>query len=198
MYGEPIEAVKNGMQLLHSTLRKDPQALEKAFLSVITFGDRANQTVPLTEVAAFKPPQISAGGGTSLGAALKSVVEAAGREVAKGTAEEKGDYKPLVFLMTDGEPTDSIDKPIEDFKKASWGVVVACAAGSHVNTSVLQKIAGGNVLKLDTCDSNSIGAFFKFVSSSIAAVSKKVDSGSDSGAFSELPPPPPEISLLKP
>ena len=38
MFGEPIEAVKNGVQVLVSTLRQDPYALETAHLGIITFG----------------------------------------------------------------------------------------------------------------------------------------------------------------
>ena len=70
MSGEPIEAVKNGIQILHSALRKDPYALESAYISVLTFGSEVQQIVPLTEVAMFQPPQISANGGTSLGGVL--------------------------------------------------------------------------------------------------------------------------------
>jgi uncharacterized protein YegL len=198
MSGEPIEAVKNGLQLLHSALRKDPQAMETAFLSVITFSSNASQVMPLTEVASFRPPNVTASGGTSLGAALKLVVDCADKEVNKGTSSEKGDWKPLVFLMTDGMPTDSIDSGLKKFKAAKWGLVVACAAGHSADTAVLQKIAGENVLLLDTCDSASIAAYFKFVSSSIVTTSQKIDSGGGVDSMSELPPPPPEISLLKP
>ncbi len=53
MYGEPIEAVKNGMQVLISTLRQDPYALETAYLSVITFDSSACQASQLTEQSAF-------------------------------------------------------------------------------------------------------------------------------------------------
>ncbi|EDN3960136.1 tellurium resistance protein TerY, partial [Salmonella enterica subsp. enterica serovar Typhimurium] len=37
MHGEPIEAVKNGVQTLLTTLKQDPYALETAYVSVITF-----------------------------------------------------------------------------------------------------------------------------------------------------------------
>ena len=50
MYGEPIEAVKNGVQVLVSTLRQDPYALETAYLSIITFDSSAQQVSPLTEL----------------------------------------------------------------------------------------------------------------------------------------------------
>ena len=45
MHGEPIEAVKNGVDMLVSTLLSDPYALETAYLSVITF-DSAAQPSP--------------------------------------------------------------------------------------------------------------------------------------------------------
>jgi uncharacterized protein YegL len=197
MSGEPIEAVKNGVQLLHSSLRKDPYALESAYISVITFESSVQQVVPLTELAQFQPPNLSARGGTSLGAALQKVTDCANSEVKKGTKEEKGDWKPLVFFMTDGSPTDNVESGLQAFKNYRWGIVVACAAGSGADTAVLQRITE-NVVTLDTADSATIAAFFKWVSSSISTSSKKIDEqGSDAGD-NELPPPPPEISLAKP
>lgn len=71
MYGEPIEAVKNGVQTLISTLRSDPYALETAYLSIITFNSTAQQITPLTELAAIQQPNIDAGGCTALGGALE-------------------------------------------------------------------------------------------------------------------------------
>ena len=70
MYGEPIEAVKNGVQILVSTLRSDPYALETAYLSVITFNSTAQQDVPLTELSSFQQPNLTASGCTALGGAL--------------------------------------------------------------------------------------------------------------------------------
>jgi uncharacterized protein YegL len=197
MYGEPIEAVKTGLKSLHSALRKDPQTLETAFISVITFGPTAKQLISLTEVAAFKPPEVSASGGTPLGEALNLVCDCADREVNKGTAEEKGDWKPLVFILTDGVPTDNIDAGLNKFKAAKWGLVLACAAGANVDNSVLRRVAGENVIALENCDSNSLSAFFNFVSKSITVSSKKIDSGQDIDSMSQLPPLPEEISLIK-
>lgn len=110
MYGEPIEAVKNGVQVLVSTLRQDPYALETAYLSIITFDSSAQQVSPLTELAAFQQPNIQASGCTALGEALALLSQKADQEVTKTTAEQKGDWKPLVFIMTDGEPTDDLNK----------------------------------------------------------------------------------------
>ena len=77
MSGEPIQAVENGMQMLVSALRQDPQALESAFLSVITFNSQAKQDVPLTDLASFQMPAFKAGGSTELGTALALVRDCA-------------------------------------------------------------------------------------------------------------------------
>ena len=46
MHGEPIEAVKNGVQVMISSLRQNPQAIESAYISVITFDSVAQQIIP--------------------------------------------------------------------------------------------------------------------------------------------------------
>jgi len=196
MTGEPIEAVKNGVQVLISTLRQDPYALETAFLSVITFDSSARQIVQLTELSMFQMPDIQATGTTSLGEALSLLANKVNTEVAKTTAEVKGDWKPLVFLMTDGEPTDNWQKGLNDFKNQKFGMVVACAAGSGANTSILKQITEV-VVQLDTADSATIKAFFKWVSASVSTGSQKIEaSGKDVSGLNELPPPPPEVNIV--
>ena len=196
MFGEPIEAVRNGLQLMASTLRADPYALETAYISVITFDAQARQVVPLTDLMSFQPPNIEAGSTTALGEALKLTAECIEREVTKTTPEIKGDWKPLVFLMTDGNPTDQWENGLAEFKKVKTGIVVACAAGPQADVDILKRITN-TVVMLDTADASRIREFFKWVSSSVSASSKKIDfSPSDSTGPHDLPPPPPVINLV--
>ena len=115
MSGEPIEAVKQGIKALLTELKGDPQALETACLSVITFNSTARQISPLTELMLFKEPELTAGGATALGGALHVLADCIRTEVRTSTATQKGDWKPLVFLLTDGAPTDNLD---EEYKYA--------------------------------------------------------------------------------
>lgn len=195
MFGEPIEAVKNGVQTLLSTLRQDPYALETAHLSVITFDSNARQAAPLTELASFQAPKLKAGGQTAMGQALRLLCERLDNEVTKTTPEKKGDWKPLVFLMTDGAPTDDVDSAIEELKKHKFGVIVACAAGKDANVDLLRRITE-SVVRLDSLENESIKAFFKWVSASVSAGSVKVDGGKDVNAINDLPPPPPEVIVI--
>ena len=196
MYGEPIEAVRNGVQVLVSTLRQDPYALETAYLSIITFDSSAKQVTPLTELSSFQEPSIDANGCTVLGEALSLLANCVDREVTKTTADVKGDWKPLVFIMTDGVPTDDLTKGLNELKKRKFGTVVACAAGAGADTNALRQITE-NVVSLDTADSGTIKAFFKWVSASISTGSMKVEeAGQEVGSLSELPPPPAEVNIV--
>lgn len=196
MSGEPIEAVKNGVQIMISSLRQNPQAIETAFLSVITFDSTAQQIIPLTDLASFQMVDIKATGVTALGEALKLVAKKIDTEVQKTTTEQKGDWKPLVFIMTDGIPTDDWQSGLNEFKKSKVAFTVACAAGSGADTNILKQITD-NVVSLDTADSASIGKFFQWVTASIGVSSTKVeDSGKEVTGLNELPPPPSELNIV--
>lgn len=196
MSGEPIEAVKNGVQVLISTLRSDPYALETAYLSVITFDSTARQLVPLTELSMFQMPEIQASGATAFGEALTLLANKVSSEVTKSTLEEKGDWKPIVFIMTDGGPTDNWQQGLANFKGQKFGMVVACAAGQGADTNILKQVTE-IVVQLDTADSATIKAFFKWVSASVSTSSTKVETAqTDVTGLNELPPPPPEVNIV--
>lgn len=196
MSGEPIEAVKNGVQVMISSLRQNPQAIETAFISVITFDSTAQQVIPLTDLASFQMVDIKATGVTALGDALKLVSNKIDTEVAKTTPEQKGDWKPLVFIMTDGIPTDDWQAGLSEFKKRKTAFTVACAAGGGADTAILKQITE-NVVSLDTADSSSIAKFFLWVTASIGVSSTRVeDTGKEVQGLNELPPPPAELNIV--
>jgi uncharacterized protein YegL len=196
MMGEPIEAVKNGVQVMVSTLRNNPQAIETAFISVITYDSSARQIIPLTELSNFQMKDIQASGTTSLGEALIVLGSCIDSEVAKTTPETKGDWKPLVFIMTDGMPTDDWQSGLVEFQKRKVGIVVACAAGNGADTTILKNITD-NVVSLETADTQSISKFFQWVTASIGVSSTKVeDSGKEVAGLNELPPPPSELNIV--
>lgn len=196
MSGKPIEAMKSGLQTFVSSLRRNPYALETAYLSVITFDNTAQQIVPLTELSLFKVPSLNASGAVSMGAALKLLADKINTEVE--TTQTKGDWKPLVFIMVSSNPTDDLQAGLAEFKKCETGSVVVCAAGSNVNYVVLKQITD-NVITLDTPDAAIFSCFFKLttmtidaeISASIGMDSQKADNGN----FNKLTPP--EIISLR-
>ena len=108
MQGEPIESVKVGLEAMLSSLRSDPYALETVNISIITFDRDVKQLLPLTPLDNLQMPDITTpeSGPTHTGRALQMLCENVDREVNRGSAEVKGDWMPLLFLMTDGKPSD--------------------------------------------------------------------------------------------
>lgn len=196
MTGEPIEAVKNGVQMMVHSLRQNPQAIETAFVSIITFDSEAKQLIPLTDLASFQTVDLKAAGTTALGAALSLLADKLENEVTKTTLEQKGDWKPIVFIMTDGVPTDDWQAGFQKLKAVKKGLIVGCAAGNNADDKVLKEIAD-QVVRLSNTDADSIGKFFQWVSASIATTSTKVEEiGIDLTKKDQLPPPPSELVIV--
>lgn len=176
-------------------LRMDPQAMDSLHISVITFDREVRNIVPLTDLASFQSVEILCpeSGPTHTGEALDMLFNLAGKEIVRGSSERKGDWKPLLFIFTDGKPSD-IQKYrmcIPKIKALDFGVIVGCAAGPKAEVSFLKELAD-HVVRLDTTDSNTLTTFFRWVSSSIEMGSKSQGTGESLS----LPPPPSELNII--
>lgn len=190
MAGEAFEALKQGLASLISELKSNPMALETAFLSVITFGARAQQVLPLTEVVRCQVPALRLGSGTALGAALQLWEQCMARDVQKTTGNQKGDYKPICFIVTDGVPTDNWEGIADRIRTQIQGKkanVIALACGLDCDTHVLRRITE-TVLQLRDVNAGALKAVFRWVSASVSTASQKVGEAGDRGVgLPELP-----------
>ena len=194
MTGQPIEQVRQGFRALLDDLSTEPMAIETVYLSVISFNSTAQQLLPLTELMQFKEPHIQAGGATALGAALHILKDCLSTEVRKNTETEKGDWKPLVFLMTDGMPTDFWETAADEIKQTKIANLIAFAAGPNANVDNLKRITDV-VLKSDELSPGALKAFFQWMSQSILRTGKSVQVMAQ-GTPIDLPPPPPQIQIV--
>ena len=189
MKGEPIESVKVGLSDMIASLRLDPYALETACISIITYDKDVKQILPLTELENLQLPEIACpeAGPTHMGAALELLCQRYDAEVNMGSKEQKGDWMPLLFILTDGKPSDLLayDNVIPKVKAHQFTNIVACAAGPKAKTEPLKKLTN-NVFTLDTMDSNTFKKFFQWVSINI------IGGGKTMGVTDqvELPAPP--------
>ncbi len=195
MRGEPIESVKVGLETMLSSLRQDPYALETVNLSIITFDRDVKQLLPLTPLDALQLPEITTpeSGPTHTGQALKMLCENVDKEVQLSTPDRKGDWMPLMFLMTDGKPSDIqlYKEMIPEVKKRHFAGIIACAAGMSAKTEPLKELTD-KVYSLDTLDSTSFKEFFKWVSDSIGVGNRSIGATDDL----VLPPPPAEVNVI--
>ena len=195
MKGEPIESVKVGLADMIATLRQDPYALETVCISIITFDREVCQVLPLTELENLQIPNIVTpdSGPTFLGKALMMLCDKISLEVKKGTPEQKGDWRPLLFVLTDGKPSDVQDynNVIPKVKSLNFASIVACAAGPKAKVEPLQQLTD-QVFRLDTMDATSFKKFFVWVTDVIGLGGKSVGT-TDS---IELPGPPEEVNIV--
>jgi uncharacterized protein YegL len=195
MRGEPIQAANVGLQTMMASLRQDPHALDSVYLSLITFDKEVNLIFELTELSKVQMPEIKTpeSGPTFLGEALRLLIERVNIEIIHSSAEVKGDWMPLLFIMTDGKPSDLqlFNEQYPLLKRKNFGSIIACAAGSTAKEEYL-KLFASQVVSLDTTDANAFQQFFKWVSASVSIGNRSI------GATDEmlLPPPPPEVNLV--
>lgn len=175
MVGTPIEQVQQGMRTIIQNLRVDPYALETVFVSIIAFAGKAKVLSPLTELYKFYPPVFPIGGGTSLGAALEALMNDIDSSIQKTTLEVKGDWKPIIFLFTDGNPTDNYHAAFRRWndKYRSHCSLIAVSLGDNVNVLTLAQITNDILLLKDT-DPESFSKFFRWITASIKTTSMSV------------------------
>jgi len=94
------------------------------------------------------------------------------------TADQKGDWKPIVFLFTDGVPTDSpsdLQAVITEWKQ-KWSRsanMVIVSFGDATDATILAELTD-NVLYFDNADLEAYKTFFKWVTASIKSSSMSV------------------------
>lgn len=195
MKGEPLESVKVGLDTMLAALKADPFALESVCLCLITFDREARCLVPLTPLDEFQLPEITApdSGPTHTGMALELLCQRLDSDIIKGSAEQKGDWKPLLFLMTDGKPSDTAlyQRMAEEVKKRNFAAIIPCAAGMKAKVEPLRLLAD-TVYTLQNMDQADFTKFFQWVSASVCVGSQSV--GAENSIT--LPPPPEEVIVF--
>lgn len=197
MHGEPIHAVNVGISAMLSALRQDPYALESVHISLITFDREIKELLPLTPLdqAQINDIELPKSGATHLGEGLEFLAAKVRDNVMKSTDDSKGDFRPMLFIMTDGSPSDLMvfRESLPKIKACNFAEIIACAAGPKANTDYLKQITE-QVVVLDNMDSSAFAQFFKWVSDSITAGS--MSAGVDGPMDSRLPPPPAELQIV--
>ena len=194
MRGEPIQALNNALSGMINTLRSDAQALDSLWISIVTYDREVKEIVPLTELVSFQLPEIcEQSGPTFTGAGLAYIIEQVKKDVIKGSSTQKGDWKPLLFVFTDGKPSDMplYREKIVEIKNLNFGAVVGCAAGHKADDVILKELTD-NVVHLDSADSSTLKKFFKWVSETIEQGNKSQGTGESV----TLPSPPSEITVV--
>ena len=199
MQGTKIVSVNNGVTTIYQELMNDPRSVSTVVISLITFSDQAMQ-MPMQPITQFVPPQLSASGTTSLGGALHLLNESLDRDLIANAPGRKGDYKPLVFLLTDGMPTDHWETEAARLtSRASSRPInlIGLAVGDDADIQLIQQIASITMHMRDASGDN-LRAFFEWVSASIKTASQAAGGNVHDAGHPQvqLPPTPSGVITL--
>ena len=191
MAGEAITELERGIKSMVDHLQGDPHAIETAYLSVITFANDARQIIPLTEVLNFRAPRLTVRTGSALGAGLEVLMDCLKSEVRKTTAIVKGDYKPLVILFSDGQPTDDYEPVAEEIRRQrnpAIANIYAIGCGPDADFETLREVTD-IVLKMPDVSADVWKKVFVWLSASVSSTTQHLGSGREGQGLNlpELP-----------
>jgi uncharacterized protein YegL len=108
MDGASIEALNRGLQVFQQDVSQSELARRRVEVAIVTFGNGGvRQIQDFITVDNFYPPVLSAGGDTPMGAAINLALDMLSARKAQYKANAIAYYRPWVFMVTDGAPTDS-------------------------------------------------------------------------------------------
>lgn len=116
MSGAKIAALNSGLQTFASELQSDSMAAKRVEVAIVTFGPvQTSQQFVTADI--FHAPTLVAAGDTPMGAAIQHAIKLVADRKQDYKANGIGYYRPWIFLLTDGEPTDDVRAAVTAIKE---------------------------------------------------------------------------------
>lgn len=151
MGGRPVAALNEGLAAFGADLVTDALASQRVEVAVVTFGgDGVETRQDFVTAAQFEPMRLSASGGTPMGEAIGRAIDLVEARKQEYKANGIVYYRPWIFLITDGEPTDEWQEAATRVHRAEEANALAFfAVGVEgADMDVLSRIAVRSPLRL--------------------------------------------------
>jgi uncharacterized protein YegL len=154
MAGERIELLNKGLRSLVETLREDRLARKRVDLAIMTFNDQVEMVHDFRAVDQWDAdvPELQADGVTNMGAALVDALRRIKDRKQDYNNNGVASYRPWLFVLTDGMPTDSTDQASRMLREAQTNgqvTVFPVGVGPDVDLAGLKTIAQAEPCRLN-------------------------------------------------
>ncbi|GAA2756163.1 vWA domain-containing protein [Actinopolymorpha rutila] len=144
MSGDPIDAINTALPELHQEIAYNPVVADKTQFAIIGFSDSVDIALPLSDLSQVKQlPVLTTKGSTDYAAAFRCVKDQIEQDVARLKSQGHQVFRPVVFFLTDGQPTGDYRKEWEDLTTTSFPLhpnIVAFGIGSHVDPDTISAV----------------------------------------------------------
>lgn len=149
-----IDLLNEGVRAYQADVVNDSLAAQRVEVSVITFGTTVETVVPFVSAHEFAAPTLVANGQTPMGAAILKAIDAVTERKRAYKQNGLHYYRPWIFLITDGEPTDNWQaaaaKVREGEKSKAFAFFAVGVDGA--NLDILRQISTRAPLSLKGCN----------------------------------------------
>jgi uncharacterized protein YegL len=170
MAGAKIEQLNAGLKRFAEQLRADSMASKRVEVAIVTFGPvRIAQAFVTAD--SFMPPTLQAGGNTPMGEAIERALRLVADRKQAYRANGIGYYRPWIFMISDGEPTDPIDaaRQLVRHGEAAKSFMFYSVAVENADIGKLATLSVRQPLRLKGL---SFGQLFVWLSDSLSSVSR--------------------------
>jgi uncharacterized protein YegL len=172
MQGVRIQSLNEGLRAFHKSLLEDDLAQLRVDVTVLTFSGSVTIVQDFVNASNFQPPKLRvSSGGTSMGAGISKSVQIIADRKRSYKSEGIDYYRPWIFMITDGEPTDEVVKASKLIAEGeeSKGFIFFAVGVEDADMDKLSQISVRSPLKLKGTNFQDM---FSWLSTSMAAVSQ--------------------------